>query len=114
MKKLLTVSILTILICSPIFADDEPTFPGLVSSEVFGLGNGMVMHVERRNSCNQDGTPKHFHPAAGTLVYVLDGTSQSKSGKIIQRMSTGLKDQTGSTVVKQIHHHYLKELANNF
>jgi quercetin dioxygenase-like cupin family protein len=39
----------------------------------------MVMHVERRNSCNQDGTPKHFHPAAGTLVYVLDGTSQSKS-----------------------------------
>ena len=56
----------------------EKTFPGLVSSEVFDLGNGMVMHVERRNSCNQDGTPKHFHPAAGTLVYVLDGTSQSK------------------------------------
>ena len=52
MKKLLTLSVLTILICSPIFADDEPTFPGLVSSEVFGLGNGMVMHVERRNSCN--------------------------------------------------------------
>ena len=46
---------------------------------MFNLGNGMVMHVERRNSCNQDGTPKHFHPAAGTLVYVLDGTSQSKS-----------------------------------
>ena len=65
-----------------IIADDhvtEKTFPGLVSSEVFDLGNGMVMHVERRNSCNQDGTPKHFHPAAGTLVYVLDGTSQSKS-----------------------------------
>jgi len=37
MKKLLTLSVLTILICSPIFADDEPTFPGLVSSEVFGL-----------------------------------------------------------------------------
>ena len=64
------------------FADDHESnisFPGLVSSESFGLGNGMVMHVERRNSCNQDGTPKHFHPAAGTLVYVLDGTSQSKS-----------------------------------
>ena len=59
--------------------DDHQTFPGLISSEVFNLGNGMVMHVERRNSCNQDGTPKHFHPAAGTLVYVLDGTSQSKS-----------------------------------
>ena len=79
MKKLLTLSVLTILSYSLIFADDEPSFPGLVSSEVFGLGNGMVMHVERRNSCNQDGTPKHFHPAAGTLVYVLDGTSQSKS-----------------------------------
>ena len=64
------------------FADDhtkETTFPGLVSTESFNLGNGMEMHVERRNSCNQDGTPKHFHPAAGTLVYVLDGTSQSKS-----------------------------------
>tara|TARA_B100000424_G_scaffold8386_1_gene6301 strand:- start:150 stop:566 length:417 start_codon:yes stop_codon:yes gene_type:complete len=64
------------------FADDhttETTFPGLVSTESFNLGNGMEMHVERRNSCNQDGTPKHFHPAAGTLVYVLDGKSQSKS-----------------------------------
>ena len=71
--------LLTFFISFSIFADDEPTFPGLVSSEVFNLGNGMVMHVERRNSCNQDGTPKHFHPAAGTLVYVLDGTSQSKS-----------------------------------
>ena len=63
-------------------ADDhakETTFPGLVSTESFNLGNGMEMHVERRNSCNQDGTPKHFHPAAGTLVYVLDGKSQSKS-----------------------------------
>ena len=45
MKKLLTVSILTILICSPILADDEPTFPGLVSSEVFGLGNGTVSYT---------------------------------------------------------------------
>ena len=64
------------------FADDhskDTTFPGLISTESFNLDNGMVMHVERRNSCNQDGTPKHFHPAAGTLVYVLDGTSQSKS-----------------------------------
>ena len=64
------------------FADDhakKTNFPGLVSTESFNLGNGMEMHVERRNSCNQDGTPKHFHPAAGTLVYVLDGKSQSKS-----------------------------------
>ena len=67
---------LTLLISVGVLSnDDQPTFPGLVSSEVFDLGNGMVMHVERRNSCNQDGTPKHFHPAAGTLVYVLDGLS---------------------------------------
>ena len=75
--------LLTLLVSLPILAHDhsaeKPTFPGLISSEVFNLGNDMVMHVERRNSCNQDGTPKHFHPAAGTLVYVLDGTSQSKS-----------------------------------
>ena len=74
----LSLSVLSIIS----FADDhskDTTFPGLISSESFNLDNGMVMHVERRNSCNQDGTPKHFHPAAGTLVYVLDGTSQSKS-----------------------------------
>ena len=74
----LSLSVLSIMS----FADDhskDTTFPGLISTESFNLDNGMVMHVERRNSCNQDGTPKHFHPAAGTLVYVLDGTSQSKS-----------------------------------
>ena len=74
----LSLSVLSIMS----FADDhskDTTFPGLISTESFNLDNGMVMHVERRNSCNQDGTPKHFHPAAGTLVYVLDGTSQSNS-----------------------------------
>ena len=77
MKKLLSISLMSLSFFA--LSDDEPTFPGLISSDVFNMGNGMVMHVERRNSCNQDGTPKHFHPAAGTLVYVLDGTSQSKS-----------------------------------
>ena len=77
MKKLLSISLMSLSFFA--LSDDEPTFPGLISSDVFNMGNGMVMHVERRNSCNQDGPPKHFHPAAGTLVYVLDGTSQSKS-----------------------------------
>lgn len=58
---------------------DEISFPGLVSSEIFKLSNGMDLHVERRKTCNQGTVPKHFHPAAGTLVYVLDGKSQSKS-----------------------------------
>ena len=55
------------------------SFPGLISSETFDMSNGMVMHVERRKTCNQGAVAKHFHPAAGTLVYVLDGNSQSKS-----------------------------------
>ncbi len=58
--------------------DSEPSFEGLISSEIFDLDGKMDMHVERRESCGSD-TPKHFHPAAGTLVYVLDGASQSKS-----------------------------------
>ena len=65
-----------------LFSDDhseEQSFPGMVSSDVFDMGGGMEMHVERRKTCNQGTVPKHFHPAAGTLVYVLDGTSQSKS-----------------------------------
>ena len=39
------------LFTMPLYADDhsnEQSFPGLVSSEVFNMGNGMDMHVERR------------------------------------------------------------------
>ena len=37
---------LTLLISVGVLSnDDQPTFPGLVSSEFFDLGNGMVMHV---------------------------------------------------------------------
>ena len=43
------------------------------------MGNGMEMHIERRKTCDQGTVPKHFHPASGTLVYVLEGLSQSKS-----------------------------------
>ena len=70
------------LFTMPLYADDdsnEQSFPGLVSSEIFNMGNGMDMHVERRKTCSQGTVAKHFHPAAGTLVYVLDGKSQSKS-----------------------------------
>ena len=79
--RLLTV--ITVLFMSQgLFADrhghSEPSFEGLISSEIFDLDGKMDMHVERRESCGGD-TPKHFHPATGTLVYVLDGVSQSKS-----------------------------------
>ena len=60
-------------------ADETKSFPGLISSEIFDMKNGMDMIVERRKTCNQGGVAKHFHPAAGTLVFVLDGESQSKS-----------------------------------
>ena len=81
MKYFLSISFL-LLIATDIYSDDhseEQTFPGMVSSDVFDMGGGMEMHVERRKTCNQGTVPKHFHPAAGTLVYVLDGVSQSKS-----------------------------------
>ena len=77
------LTVITVLFMSQgLFADGhghtEPSFEGLISSEIFDLDGKMDMHVERRESCGGD-TPKHFHPATGTLVYVLDGVSQSKS-----------------------------------
>ncbi len=77
------LTVITVLFMSQgLFADghghSEPSFEGLISSEIFDLDGKMDMHVERRESCGGD-TPKHFHPATGTLVYVLDGVSQSKS-----------------------------------
>ena len=77
------LTVITVLFMSQgLFADGHghsaPSFEGLISSEIFDLDGKMDMHVERRESCGGD-TPKHFHPASGTLVYVLDGVSQSKS-----------------------------------
>jgi quercetin dioxygenase-like cupin family protein len=73
--------LLTIFITFLIYANDhdQPKFEGLLSSDVFNLDGGMELYVEKRATCNAGTTPKHFHPAAGTLVYVLDGVSQSKS-----------------------------------
>ena len=72
-------------------ADDheQPTFEGLLSSEVFNLDGGMELYVEKRSTCSAGTTPKHFHPAAGTLVYVLDGVSQSKSTGKWKNYTTG-------------------------
>ena len=91
MKKIFNLFLFTFLSAN-LFSDElieqfynssiesvEPSFPGLVSTEVFSMGNGMEMHIERRKTCDQGTVPKHFHPAAGTLVYVLEGLSQSKS-----------------------------------
>ena len=72
---------LTIFITFLISANDhdQPKFEGLLSSDVFNLDGGMELYVEKRATCNAGTTPKHFHPASGTLVYVLEGISQSKS-----------------------------------
>ena len=81
MKYFLSI-IFLFLIATNVYTVDhseEQSFPGLVSTEVFNMGNGMEMHIERRKTCDQGTVPKHFHPAAGTLVYVLEGLSQSKS-----------------------------------
>ena len=72
--------ILFILASFYLSADDhEQSFEGLLSSERFNIGGGMELVIEKRSTCNAGNTPKHFHPAAGTVVYVLDGVSQSKS-----------------------------------
>ena len=87
MRLLLTTIFLTFLIS----ADDheQPKFEGLLSSEVFNLDGGMELYVEKRSTCSARTTPKHFHPAAGTLVYVLDGVSQSKSTGKWKKYSKG-------------------------
>ena len=87
MRLLLITLFLTFLLS----ADDheQPTFEGLLSSEVFNLDGGMELYVEKRSTCSAGTTPKHFHPAAGTLVYVLDGVSQSKSTGKWKNYTTG-------------------------
>ena len=59
--------------------EHEQSFEGLLSSERFNIDGGMELVIEKRSTCNAGNTPKHFYPAAGTVVYVLDGVSQSKS-----------------------------------
>ena len=72
--------ILFILASFYLSADDhEQSFEGLLSSERFNIDGGMELVIEKRSTCNAGNTPKHFHPVAGTVVYVLDGVSQSKS-----------------------------------
>ena len=92
-KFIYTIGFLLITLSFNIKSDNhkenESSFPGLVSTEIFKLGNGMDMHVERRKTCNQGTVAKHFHPAAGTLVYVLDGKSQSKSSGEWKTYSNG-------------------------
>ena len=84
MKKTLISNLVFVFILSiSVFADDHMestgSFPGLISSEIFDLDGKMDLHIERRKTCNQNAVAKHFHPASGTVVYVLDGKSQSKS-----------------------------------
>ena len=88
MRFVITLIFLLTFIVS---ADDheQPKFEGLLSSEVFDLDGGMELYVEKRATCNAGTTPKHFHPAAGTLVYVLDGVSQSKSTGEWKNYTTG-------------------------
>ena len=81
MKNLIILICAFTFISNTSFAHDhaKQTFPGLISSELFDLDGKMDLHIERRKTCNQGTVAKHFHPAPGTLVYVLDGKSQSKS-----------------------------------
>ena len=85
--RLLVISLVSFFISAD--DHDEPSFSGLVSSEKFNIDGGMELVVEKRSTCDAGNTPKHFHPAAGTLVYVLDGLSQSKSSGEWKKYSKG-------------------------
>ena len=51
MKKVFNLFLITFLSVN-LFADEsvDQSFPGLVSTEVFSMGNGMEMHIERRKT----------------------------------------------------------------
>ena len=89
MRLLSTLSLLICTFAISAHNHEEPKFEGLLSSDVFNLDGGMELYVEKRSTCNAGSTPKHFHPAAGTLVYVLDGVSQSKSSGEWKQYSKG-------------------------
>ena len=98
--KFLTV--ITVLFMSQgLFADghghSEPSFEGLISSEIFDLDGKMDMHVERRESCGGD-TPKHFiQPPEHWFMFSMESLNRNlqANGRGIQKMSIGLKGQTG-------------------
>ncbi|MFL2691569.1 MAG: hypothetical protein ACJ0F8_03135 [Gammaproteobacteria bacterium] len=87
------MKILLLLLLTSFFVSaddhDEQSFQGLLSSERFSIDGGMELVIEKRSTCNAGDTPKHFHPAAGTVVYVLDGVSQSKSSGEWEQFSKG-------------------------
>ena len=102
--RLLLISLISFFISAD--DHDEPSFSGLVSSEKFNIDGGMELVVEKRSTCDAGNTPKHFHPAAGTLVYVLDGLSQSKSSgkwREYSKGDIGLSRLIGFTVVMMTH-----------
>ena len=109
MKKFFRIYIfmmLAITINADDHADNSKSFPGLVSSEMFEMSDGMVMHVERRKTCNQGTVAKHFHPAAGTLdMYLManHNRSQQAIGKHILIMNIGLKNLIGFMVASLMH-----------
>ena len=107
MKYLTAISIL--LLSHGLYAgghdDSEPSFEGLISSEIFDLDGKMDMHVERRESCGGD-TPKHFHPALEHwFMFLMESRNPSLrvSGRNTQKTSTGLKELTGCMEEIQIH-----------
>ena len=55
--NLFVVFTISINISADDHADEMKSFPGLISSETFDMSNGMVMHVERRKTCNQLNPP---------------------------------------------------------
>ena len=100
MKYFLSISFL-LLIATDVYSDDhseEQSFPGMVSSDVFDMGGGMEMHVERRKHVIREQFLNIFilqqeHLYMFLMVFL--NLNQPVSGKNIQITSIGLKNQTG-------------------
>ena len=102
------------------FADDhnsDMSFPGLVSSEAFDLGNGMVMHVEEEILVTKMERQSIFILLQEHLfTFLMEHLNQSLlvTGKSIIKMNIGSRDLIGFMVVNRIHHHCQKVLASSY
>ncbi len=73
--------VFTGLIWSAHHEENKVAAQGMSSQEIFDLAGELDLYVEKYNPCGQANGAKHYHPY-GTLVYVLDGESNTNvSGK---------------------------------
>ena len=88
MKKIFLslILVLGLNVYSAHHKEEKVAAKGLISSEIFDLAGEMDLYVERYQSCGQATGAKHLHPF-GTLVYVLDGQSQTNASGEYEKLN---------------------------